>query len=120
MCLLRVPLLFIIALFLETPACAQYMRQPPEPGTIHRAAFDGDLNTLKGMPARNKSLLDVPSGKYGTPLQTAAGAGHEKVVRHLLAAGANPNAAKTLGDTETVLMNPSLVYPAHTEPQKLN
>src|SRR5437868_3669295 len=120
MSFLRVPLLFIIAFFLETPACAQYMRQPPEPGTIHRAAFDGDLNTLKGMLARNKALLDIASGKYGTPLQTAAGAGHENVVRFLLTAGANPNAAKTVGDNETVLMNASLVYPAQTESQKLN
>jgi ankyrin repeat protein len=100
-------------------ASGQFMRQPPEPGTIHRAAFDGDLKSVQQMLAANKSLLEKQNGKYGTPLHTAAGSGHVEVVRFLLQHGASASAAKTIGDNETALMSAALVYPGQTEARKL-
>lgn len=98
---------------------AQFMREPPKTGTIHRAVFDGDLKTVQQMLAANRSLLENQSGKYGTPLLTAAGTGRLEIVRYLLQQKANVNAAKTIGDHETVLMVAALVYPGQTEASKL-
>src|ERR1051326_5928086 len=100
-------------------ARAQFTREPPKPGTIHRAAYDGDLKTVQQMLTANKSLRENQSGKYGTPLHTAAGSGHLEIVRYLLQQGANANAAKTIGDNETILMSAALVYPGQTEDRKL-
>jgi ankyrin repeat protein len=98
---------------------AQFMREPPKVGTIHRAAYDGDLKAVQQMLTANKTLRENQSGKYGTPLHTAAGSGHLEIVRYLLKQGANANAAKTIGDNETILMSAALVYPGQTEARKL-
>jgi ankyrin repeat protein len=115
----RVACLLLIGAGSTGTAAAQFMREPPKVGTIHRAAFDGDLKTVQQMLAADKNLREYSSGKYGTPLHTAAGSGHLEIVRYLLQQGANVNSAKTIGDNETVLMSAALVYPGQTESRKL-
>src|SRR5689334_3976394 len=110
--------LLLLFSFSAGTAQAQYMRQPPKPGTIHRAAFDGDLKTVQQMLAANKALRENQSGRFGTPLLTAAGSGHLEIVRYLVQQGANVNVAKAIGDNETVLMVAALVYPGQTEKGK--
>src|SRR2546421_8127670 len=104
---------------IDGTARAQFMRQPPDPGTIHRAAFDGDLKTVQKMLAANKGLLEKHYGKYGTPLHTAAGSGYPEIVRYLIRQGADAKTAKTIGDNESALMSASVVYPGQSETIKL-
>src|SRR2546423_551111 len=78
---------------IDGAARAQFMRQPPDAGTIHRAAFDGDLKAVQRMLAANKGLLEKQYGKYGTPLHTAAGSGYPEIVRYLLQQGASARTA---------------------------
>lgn len=100
-------------------ARAQFMREPPKEGTIHRAVYDGDLKAVQRMLAADKGLLEKQYGKYGTPLHTAAGSGHVEITRFLLQRGARADTAKTIGENETALMSASVVYPKQTEAQKL-
>ena len=98
---------------------AQTMKIPPDTGTIHRAAFDGDLKTVKRMLLGDKTLIERQLTRYGTPLHCAAAMGRLDIVRFLLQRHANPNATIAIGDNEPVMMSAAHIYPGQTEARKL-
>ncbi|CAD7696709.1 unnamed protein product [Ostreobium quekettii] len=66
---------------------------------LWQAAKDGDLPAVEAALDAG-ACLDVHVGKFGTtPLQEAAGAGHEHIVRFLLQRGADVNAQSSQGST---------------------
>src|ERR1035438_7582111 len=64
----------------------------PQPPSIHDAAANGDLGTVKALLKGNPGLVDK-SGM--TPLHWAAARGHKDVAELLLANGADVNAKNT-------------------------
>lgn len=83
-------------LTVPAPPLAKHEAPSPPADGIAAAAARGDVRALAAAPAH---ALDEPDGSGNTPLIWAADAGHVDAVRHLLAAGAEPNARGFLGAT---------------------
>ena len=75
-----------------------HAEQLPKPGTIQRAAYEGNVAQMKQMLARNPQLLNQqskdPNTDQGTPLAFACYENHIAAVKFLLAQGADVNAGE--------------------------
>ncbi len=98
---LSLPLIRLVAVAAQTP--------PPQPSapvqapagravTIHEAAMNGDLATVRKLLEQNPALLEArDDGENVTPLAYAAGFGQMEVLRFLVARGADVNARDPRG-----------------------
>ena len=77
----------------QTPLPSPSAPKPPAAEvSIHRAAMNGDLVTVKKLLEKDPSLLEARDEDEGvTPLAYAAGFGHMEVLEFLVARGANVN-----------------------------
>jgi ankyrin repeat protein len=66
---------------------------------IAKAAFDGDVNTVRSLLASDKSLVFDKDNYNTTPLHWAAQKNHKEIAELLLANGADVNALNLYGDT---------------------
>lgn len=89
---LRLLMLHIFVVVLTSPFCSFAQ-------TIHDAAINGDLTTIRTLVADDPALVHAENEDDETPLFYAAYGGHTDVVKYLLDKGANPNAVSATGET---------------------
>lgn len=70
---------------------------------IHDAAENGDLNTVKALIQKDKTLINAPDREGKTPLHYAAAKGHLHIVEWLVMHGADVNARNSSGITPMYL-----------------
>jgi prolyl 4-hydroxylase len=71
--------------------------------SIHLAAQNGDLETIKRAVAKDKSVLSQTDSNGWTPLHEASRAGHKEIVKFLYESGADINARTNNGDGGTAI-----------------
>ena len=80
------------------PQSPPVQKPPAVEVSIHEAAMNGDLATVKKLLEQNPALLEARDDDEGvTPLAYAAGFGHMEVLEFLVARGANVNARDPRG-----------------------
>lgn len=67
--------------------------------TIHRAAFEGDLEKVKIIISRDHAQVNILDNSDQSPLYYASAAGHTEIVKFLLAHGANIEAGNDKDET---------------------
>ena len=98
-CALTLTCLSAVAGQAAPPPPSPTVQAPPAQAvTIHQAAMDGDLTTVRKLLEQNPALLEARDEDEGvTPLAYAAGFGHMEVLEFLVARGADVNARDPRG-----------------------